>query len=81
MLEKKDKDKRFIKNWRPISLLNTDMKIIREVLSARIKNVLSFLISTNLTAYIKNRFISKSGRVISDIVAISNTLPLEGFLV
>ena len=28
MLEKKDKDKRFIKNWRPISLLNTDMKII-----------------------------------------------------
>ena len=81
MLEKKDKDKRFIKNWRPISLLNTDMKIIREVLSARIKNMLSFLISTNQTAYVKNRFIRKSGRVISDIVAISNTLPLEGFLV
>ena len=28
MLGKKDKDKRFIKNWRPISLLNTDIKII-----------------------------------------------------
>ena len=28
ILEKKDKDKRFIKNWRPILLLNTDMKII-----------------------------------------------------
>ena len=28
MLEKKDKNKRFIKNWRPISLLNTDMKIL-----------------------------------------------------
>ena len=33
MLEKKDKDKRFIKNWRPMSLLNTDMKIISKVLS------------------------------------------------
>ena len=57
------------------------MKIIREVLSARIKNVLSFLISTNQTAYVKNRFISKSGRVISDILEIANTLVLEGFLV
>ena len=37
MLEKKkDKDKRFIKNWRPISLLNTDMKIISKVHSTRI---------------------------------------------
>ena len=27
MLGKKDKDKRFIKNWRPMSLLNVDMKI------------------------------------------------------
>ena len=33
MLEKKDKDKRFIKNWR----LNTDMKIISKVLLTRIK--------------------------------------------
>ena len=27
MLGKKGKDKRFIKNWRPVSMLNTDMKI------------------------------------------------------
>ena len=28
LIEKKDKDKRFIKNWRPVSLLNVDYKII-----------------------------------------------------
>ena len=50
MLEKKDKDKRFIKNWWPISLLNTDMKIIGKVLSTKIKSVLPFLISSNQTA-------------------------------
>ena len=45
MLEGKDKDKTFIKNWKPISLLNTYMKIISKVLLTRIKNVLPFLIS------------------------------------
>ena len=64
-----------------ISLLNTDMKIIKKVLSTRIKNVLPFLISSNQTAYSKNKFISESGRVISDILEIANTLALEGFLV
>ena len=74
--EKKDKDKRFIKNWRPISLLNTDTKIISKVLSTRIKNDLPFLISSSQTEYVKNRFISESERVISDILEISNLLAL-----
>ena len=68
MLKKKGKDKRFIKNWRPISLLNTDMKIISKVLSTRIKGILSYLISSNQTKYVKNRFISESGRLILDIL-------------
>ena len=71
MLEKKDKDKRFIKNWRLISLLNTDMKIISKVLSTRIKGVLPYLISSNQAAYVKNRFISESGRLISGISEIA----------
>ena len=64
-----------------ISLLNTDIKIVSKVLLTRFKDILPFLISSNETAYFKNRFISKSGRVFSDIVEIANTLTLDGFLV
>ena len=39
------------------------------------KNVLPFLVSSNQTAYV-NRFISESGRVISDILERANTLTL-----
>ena len=55
------------------------MKILSKALSTRVKVALLFLISSNQTAYVKNRFMSESGRMISDILEISNTLALEGF--
>ena len=73
MLKKRDKDKKFIKNWWPISLLKTDMKIISKVLSTRIKGVLPYLISSNQTAYVKNRSISDSGR---SLLFIANSLKI-----
>ena len=68
LLEKGNKDKRFIYNWRPISLLNVDLKIISKALSERLKKVLPLLISPSQTAYVRNRFIGGSGRLISDIL-------------
>lgn len=41
----KDKGKRFIKNWRPIFLLNVDYKLISKALAARLKKVLTNVIS------------------------------------
>ena len=59
LIEKKDKDKRLIKNWRPISLLNVDLKIASKALAKRIKEVLPSILSAEQTAYVKNRFIGE----------------------
>ena len=37
LTEKKDRDKRFIQNWRPNSLLNVDLKNISTALSEKLK--------------------------------------------
>ena len=81
LIEKKDKDKRFIKNWRPISLLNVDYKIISKALASRLKKIIPNLISSQQTAYVENRFIGESGRLIADITEITDILNKEGFLV
>ena len=81
LIQKKDKDKRFIKNWRPISLLNVDYKIISKAFASRLKKVLPNLTSPQQTAYVENRFIGESGRLIADIIEITDILNKEGFLV
>ena len=44
------------------------------------KKVLFSLVSKNQTAYVKGRFISEGGRLISDILEISDNLKIKGFL-
>ena len=62
ILEKKYRDKRYIKNWRQISLLNADTKIIFKAFAEKLKETLPSIISQNQTAYVQNRFVSESGR-------------------
>ena len=39
LIEKKGKDKRMIRNWRPISLINVDAKIASKTLAKRLEKV------------------------------------------
>ena len=80
-MKKKGRDKRFIKNWRPIALLNVDTKLIPKALSERLKNVLPDIISENQTAYVNNRFISEGGRLINDLLEVCDTFNKKGYLV
>ena len=50
------------------------------MLVERLKKVLPFLISENQTTYVKGRFITEGGRLIFDILEISDNLKIKGFL-
>ena len=80
-IAKKDRDKRFTKNWRPILLLNVDAKIISKSLTEKLNHVFLELISSNQTAYVKNQCISESGRLISDVIEMCDILDISGYLV
>ena len=68
LIPKSGKDLTNIKNWRPISLLNTDYKILTKILANRIKKYLPKLINTDQTGFVPGRYI---GTNIHKIVNIS----------
>ena len=61
-------DKSELSNWRPISQLNTDYKILAHVLANRLKKVINNLISNDQTGYIKGRNIGFNIRLIQDVI-------------
>ncbi len=57
-----------IKNWRPISLLNIDVKILSKVLAERLKKVLNEIINVDQQGCLQGRFIGKNVRLVEDII-------------
>ena len=60
---------------------NFDTKVLSKAVSNKLKTILPMLISSQHTAYVKNRFIGESGRLMSDIIEISGCFNITGFLV
>ena len=60
LIPKKDKDPLNLKNWRPLSLLNADYKLIAKVIATRIKTYLNDIIHTNQTGFLADRFIGEN---------------------
>ena len=77
---KKDKDRLLLKNWRPISLLNADYKLLAKTLSNRIKKVIPDLINHDQTGYIKGRYIGENIRTVSDIITYLKNTGNEGII-
>ena len=55
-IPKGNKPKKYVKNWRPISLLNISYKIASGCIASRIKSVLPLLIGREQSGFMAERF-------------------------
>ena len=68
IIPKGDKDKRFLTNWRPLTLLNTLYKLISGCIAERIKPVLPGLINPDQKGFVAGRYIGEAIRTTYDIM-------------
>ena len=68
-------------NWRPISLLNTDYKIIAKVFSRRTDSVINSIIGRQQTGFVKGRKVSFIHRQIDDMLTLHRHTKRAGILV
>lgn len=61
-------DKELIKNWRPITLLNSDYKIYAKLLANRMKQSISSIIEEDQTCAVPGRVITESLLLVRDII-------------
>ena len=80
LIPKKDADPNLIKNWRPLTLLNCDYKIVSKAIANRIKTVLPELISDDQSGFIKNRCISDNIRTLDSVILYTANKNIPGLL-
>ena len=80
LIEKKDKDRRLIKNWRPISLLDVYVKIGSKAIAKRIEKVLPSIIHYDQNVFVKGRTIFDAVRTISDVMDFMKARGYKGIM-
>ena len=80
LIPKKGKNRLLLKNWRPITLLNTDYKILTKCLAIRVKQVLPFIINLDQNGCLKDRYIGENIRTISDLIDYTSLYNLPGII-
>ena len=80
IIPKGEKDKRYLNNWRPLTLLNTLYKLISGCIAERIKPVFNTLIHPDQKGFIAGRYIGEVVRTTFDIMQYAKENNLAGLL-
>ena len=77
----KKKDKREISNYRPITLLNTDYKLLTKVLAIQLMKHVPAMIHPNQAGFIPNRSIFDHIRLAKSIITYAEVMEVDGAIV
>jgi hypothetical protein len=80
LLPKGSKDKRFLKNWRPLTLLNTFFKLISGCISERVKPFLNKIIHPDQKGFVSGRYIGDAIRSCYDTLDYAKNNNKAGLL-
>lgn len=78
LIYKKKGNKNDIRNWRPISVMNTDYKIFGSILRDRLQTCLHQLIEPEQSGFVKGRSISSNIWTMKSIMQLSNLNMIDG---
>lgn len=79
-IPKDGKDKKYLKNWRPITLLNTVYKIASSCIAERMKTVLPKLINEDQKGFLKGRYMGENIRLLYDTLLYASKHNIPGLL-
>ncbi|KAL9965225.1 hypothetical protein ACROYT_G028996 [Oculina patagonica] len=81
LIPKKNKNAEYLKNWRPVSLLNVDYKVATKTIALRMERILPSIIHPCQSGYVKGRFIGESIRLIADTMDFTKINDIPGIAV
>uniref|UniRef100_A0A3B3IJR3 Reverse transcriptase domain-containing protein n=1 Tax=Oryzias latipes TaxID=8090 RepID=A0A3B3IJR3_ORYLA len=80
LIPKPGKDPTFLDNLRPITLLNTDYKLLTHIFSNRFKSDITQIISETQSGFIKGRSIHNNLRLVLDMIDYEHLIDTDGFI-
>ena len=72
--------KKYLKNWRPITLLNVTYKIASSCIGNRIRKVLPTIISYDQSGFMSDRFVGDNIRLMYDILNYAKVTKKVGII-
>ena len=80
LIPKKREELYYIRNWRPLTLLNCDYKIAVKAIANRLKIYLPKLVNNDQTGFIKGRSIAEKIRLIDSVINYTASKNITGLL-
>ena len=80
LIPKDENNLMVLSNWRPITLLNVDYKILARAIAKRIESKLPKLVHSDQTGFVKGRYIGQNVRLLNDLMEFTELNKLPGIL-